>query len=126
MRRLLLSAAIVGVVWGDLVPVMASPLTMSGFNNPNIEAVPVERVGYGRRHWRRGYPEPYAYYPPAYGYYVPPPAYTYVPAYRYFGSAGIQLPSPLRADLFPDSSKAWHPAPRTTQRSTGPFICVKV
>jgi hypothetical protein len=67
MRRLLLSAAIVGIVWGGSMPATANPLSMSGFNNPYIEAVPVEQVGYRRRHWRYGYPVPYAYYPPAYG-----------------------------------------------------------
>jgi hypothetical protein len=76
-----------------LVAVLAAPawaqadksVATSGLSNPNIEAVPVEEIGYGRRHYRRyGYPlAPYAY-PPPYGYYVPPSAYAYAPAYRYY------------------------------------------
>ena len=89
MRHLLLSAAIVGIVWGGSMPATANPLTMSGFSKPNIEAVPVEQVGYRRRHGRYGYPVPYAYYPPAYGYYVPPPAYTYAPSYRYYAAPPV-------------------------------------
>jgi hypothetical protein len=73
MRRLLFSAAvIVGVVWGGLEPATATPLAMWGFNSPNIEAKPVEEVGYWRRQYRRYGFVPYAYYPPAYGYYAPP------------------------------------------------------
>ncbi len=71
-----------------LVAVLAAPAWAQADKfvamSPNIEAVPVEEIGYGRRHYRRyGYPLPYAY-PPAYGYYVPPSAYTYAPAYRYY------------------------------------------
>jgi hypothetical protein len=77
MRRLLFSAAVnVFFVWGALVPATATPLAMSGFNSPNVEATPVEKVGYWRRQYRRyGYPVPYPYYPTAYGYYEPPPYY---------------------------------------------------
>ena len=47
-----------------LVPATATPLAMSGFNSLNVEAAPVEEVGYWRRQYRRyGYPVPYAYYP---------------------------------------------------------------
>ena len=87
MRRLLFSAAvIVGGVWVGFVPATAAPLAISGLNSPNVEATPVEEVGYWRRQYRRhGYPVPYVYYPPAYGYYAPPSAYAYYPpAYGYY------------------------------------------
>ena len=81
MRRLLFSAAVIGVA-GGIVPATATPLAISGFSSQNVEPTRVEKVGYRRRQYRRyGYPVPYAYYPPAYGYYVPPPAYAYPPAY---------------------------------------------
>jgi len=86
-RYLLISVAvIVGVVWGGLVPAMATPLTVPGVKSRNAQATLVEKVGYWRRQYRRyGYPVPYAYYPPAYGYYAPPPAYAhYPPAYGYY------------------------------------------
>ncbi len=72
-RYLLISVAvIVGVVWGGLVPAMATPLTVPGVKSRNAQATLVEKVGYWRRQYRRyGYPVPYAYYPPAYGYYPP-------------------------------------------------------
>jgi hypothetical protein len=99
MRCLLFSAAvIVGVVGAGLVPATATPLAMSGFNGLNVEAAPVEEVGYWRRQYRRyGYPVPYAYYPPAYGYYAPPPAYGYYappPASTYYPPAYGYYPSP--------------------------------
>ena len=51
-------------------------------DSPDFAALPLEDVGYWRRHYRRyGYPQPYGYYPPAYGYYAPAPAYR--PAYGY-------------------------------------------
>lgn len=80
MRCLLISVAvIVGVVWGWLVPAMATPLTVPGVKSRNVYATLVEKVGYWRRQYRYyrryGYPVPYAYYPPAYSYYAPPPAY---------------------------------------------------
>ena len=87
MRCVLFSTALVaGVIGAGLVPAKATPLTLPGINSWNVEAAPVERVGYWRRYYRRyGSPVPYAYYPPAYGYY--PPAYGYYPpaypAYRY-------------------------------------------
>ena len=87
MGRLLFNAvAIVGVVWGGVVPAGAVPLVIPGRDNASFEALPLEDAGYWRRQYRRhGYPIPYAYYPPAYGYYAPapayPPAYTYVPPY---------------------------------------------
>jgi hypothetical protein len=90
MRCLLFSAAVIaGVVWGSLVPAMAAPLTTPGTIGRNVQATPVEKVGYWRRQYRRYYrrygsPAPYAYYPPAYGYYPPPAAYAYPPpAYGY-------------------------------------------
>ena len=93
MRCLLISVAvIVGVVWGGLVPAMATPLTVLGVKSRNVQATLVEKVGYWRRqrrYYRRyGYPVPYAYYPPAVGYYAPPPAYAhYPPEYGYYPPA---------------------------------------
>lgn len=87
MGRLLFNAvAIVGVVWGASVPAGAVPLITPERDSPDFAALPLEDVGYWRRHYRRyGYPQPYGYYPPAYGYYAPapayPPAYGYVPLY---------------------------------------------
>jgi len=76
---LLLSAVIVGAGWLGLAPAVAAPLGISGLR-PNVR-MPVEKVGYWRRQYRRyGYPAPYAYYPPAYGYYPPPVVYAYPPA----------------------------------------------
>jgi hypothetical protein len=60
-------------------PATATPLAISGFNNQNIAAMPVEQVGWRRPYRGYGYPVPYAYYPPANGYYAPPPAYAYYP-----------------------------------------------
>jgi len=83
MGRLLVKGfVIVGVVCGGLVPARAVALVIPGRDSLNFEALPLEDVGYWRRHYRRyGYPTPYVYYPPAYGYYAPAPAYP--PAYGY-------------------------------------------
>jgi hypothetical protein len=92
MRCLVISVAvIVGVVWGGLVPAMATPLTVLGVKSHNVQATLVEKVGWRRqyrRYYRRyGYPVPYAYYPPAYGY-APPPAYAHYPStYGYYPPA---------------------------------------
>ena len=69
MGRLLFNAfVIVGAVWGASVPAGAVPVATSGRDSLNLEALPLEDVGYWRRHYRRyGYPQPYVYYPPAYG-----------------------------------------------------------
>lgn len=90
MRCLLFSAAvIVGAMCGS-VPATATPLAMSGLNSSNVEAKPVEEVGYWRRQYRRyyrygyGYAAPYAYYPPAYAYYPPAPVYGYYAPYPYY------------------------------------------
>ncbi len=95
MRSLLLGTALIaGVIWAGLVPAKASPLRMPGINSGELQATPVEKVGYRRRRYRRayrrsyrryGYPGPYAYYPPAYDYYPPPPAYGYYAPYPRYG-----------------------------------------
>ena len=80
MRRLLFGAvAIVGVVFGCLVPATATPLAISGLSSKSTEANLVEEIGWRHQYRRYGYPVPYAYYPPSYGYYAPPPAYAYYP-----------------------------------------------
>lgn len=84
MRYALGAAVILGIVWASLVAPTA--LAMPVVKSTTIEAS-VEKVGYWRRQyrrsWRRGYPVPYAYYPPVYGYYAPPPAYAYYQPYGY-------------------------------------------
>jgi hypothetical protein len=105
MRRLLVSTAVIAAaVCGGAVTVQATPLALSLVNRTNAAAAPVEKVGYWRRLYRRGYVVPYIYYPPAYGYYAPPPAYAYYPpaygvyappAYNYNPPAyGEQAPPP--------------------------------
>jgi hypothetical protein len=80
MRRLLFSAVIVGAGWVALAPAMATSSGLPSLNGPKITAMPIEKVGYWKRQYRRyGYPAPYVYYPPAYGYYPPPAAYAYPP-----------------------------------------------
>jgi hypothetical protein len=69
---------------------------------PAIVVTSVQKVGYWRRLYRRGYVVPYVYCPPAYGYYAPPPAYPYYPpglgyyapppAYNYPPAYGDQAP----------------------------------
>jgi hypothetical protein len=84
MRSLLLSGAVIaGAICGGLMPAVASPLTLSVANQPNVDVTPVKKVGYWRRLYRHGYGVPYVYYPPAYSY-APPPGYAYYPpAYGY-------------------------------------------
>ena len=83
MRHALSAALFAGVFLTSLTPPPA--LAMPVAKSTTVEAS-VEKVGYWRRHyrryWRRGYPVPYAYYPPAYGYYAPPPARCILPAIR--------------------------------------------
>ena len=93
MRRLLFSAVIAGAGWIAVTPATAASLDLLGFNASNVNATPVEKVGYWKRLYRRyGYPPPYAYYLPAYRYYPPPPVYAY-PPHVY----GYQLPPPASA-----------------------------
>jgi hypothetical protein len=84
MRHALSAALFAGVFLTSLTPPPA--LAMPVAKSTTVEAS-VEKVGYWRRqyrrYWRRGYPVPYAYYPPAYGYYAPPPADAYYPPYGY-------------------------------------------
>ena len=64
MRRLLFSAVIAGAGWIAVTPATAASLDLLGFNASNVNATPVEKVGYWKRLYRRyGYPPPYAYYP---------------------------------------------------------------
>ena len=66
MRRLLFSAVIVGAGWVALAPAMATSSGLPSLNGPKITAMPIEKVGYWKRQYRRyGYPAPYVYYPPA-------------------------------------------------------------
>ena len=84
MRHALSAALFAGVFLTSLTPPPA--LAMPVAKSTTVEAS-VEKVGYWRRqyrrYWHRGYPVPYAYYPPAYGYYAPPPADAYYPPYGY-------------------------------------------
>jgi hypothetical protein len=90
MRRLLFGAVIVAAGWVALAPAMAISVGLPGVNGPKAIAIPIEKVGYWNRQYRRyGYPAPYAYYPPPYGYYPPPAAYAYPPPVY-----GYQLPPP--------------------------------
>lgn len=85
---------------------MATSPRLPRLNNPNLNAIPVEKVGYWRRQYRRyGYPAPYAYYPPAYGYYPPPAAYAYPPPVY-----GYQPPPPAYADSPPQEQPPPHAA----------------
>src|SRR5512136_1035601 len=94
MRRLLFSAAIVGVGWVGLTQAMATPLGIPGLSGTKVTAPPVEKVGYWKRQYRRyGHPAPHAYYPPAYAYYPPPAVYAYPPPAVY----GYQPPPPAYA-----------------------------
>ena len=64
MRRLLFSAVIAVAGWIAVTPATAASLDLLGFNASNVNATPVEKVGYWKRLYRRyGYPPPYAYYP---------------------------------------------------------------
>jgi hypothetical protein len=116
MRTVLFSTAVIaGVVWLGIAPAKATPLSVLGIGNTNIHAVPVEKVGYRRRYYRRyGYPVPY--YPPAYGYYVPPYAYAYPPGIGYYpppeGDYGDAPP--------PDSDYADAPPPEGDYADTPP------
>jgi hypothetical protein len=97
MHSILVNTALIaGTVCGGAVTGQATPLPLSLVNCPNAAVAPVEKVGYWRRLYRRGYVVPYVYYPPAYGYYAPPPAYAYYPpAYNYYPPAyGYQAPPP--------------------------------
>ena len=61
MRRLLFSAVIVGAGWVALAPAMATSSGLPSLNGPKITAMPIEKVGYWKRQYRRyGYPAPYA------------------------------------------------------------------
>jgi len=60
MRRLLFSAVIVGAGWVALAPAMATSSGLPSLNGPKITAMPIEKVGYWKRQYRRyGYPAPY-------------------------------------------------------------------
>jgi len=59
MRRLLFSAVIVGAGWVALAPAMATSSGLPSLNGPKITAMPIEKVGYWKRQYRRyGYPAP--------------------------------------------------------------------
>ena len=58
---LLFSAVIAGAGWIAVTPATAASLDLLGFNASNVNATPVEKVGYWKRLYRRyGYPPPYA------------------------------------------------------------------
>jgi hypothetical protein len=112
MRRLLFGAVILGGGVLCLAPAMATSWVLSGLSRPHYNAIPVEKVGYWKRQFRRyGYPAPYAYYPPAYGYYPPPPAYAYPPTldgyppgYAYSPPVyGDQVPPPPVGGAYPSA-----------------------
>jgi len=46
MRRLLFSAVIAGAGWIAVAPATAGSLDLLGFNASNVNATPVEKVGY--------------------------------------------------------------------------------
>ena len=81
MRRLLLGAAVVSIVWA--IPAEAFPLAMPGVDN--VESTLATNVGWRRQYWRHGYAGPYVY-PPTYGYYAPAYPFAYYPPPRgYYG-----------------------------------------
>ena len=88
MRRLLLGAAVVSIVWA--IPAEAFPLATPGVDN--VEGTLVTKVGWRRHYWRHGYAAPYVY-PPAYGYYSPAYPYAYYPPAR-----GYYVPVPSNGD----------------------------
>jgi hypothetical protein len=49
MRRLLFSAIIAGAGWIAVTPATAASLDLLGFNASNVNATPVEKVGYWKR-----------------------------------------------------------------------------
>jgi hypothetical protein len=115
MRSLLLSTAVIaGAVCGGMVPAAAIPPAPSVVTCQAIVVTSVQKVGYWRRLYRRGYVVPYVYYPPAYGYYAPPPAYPYYPpAYGYYAPPPANYYPPAYGDQAPppaDGGYSEHPS----------------
>ena len=91
MRHLLCSAAVIaGVSGGVLMPTAAAPLSVAGFGSQQVDASPIEEVGWRRQLRRYGYPVPY--YPPVYGYYLPPPP-AYATAHLCMAPSGSTRPA---------------------------------
>ena len=112
MRSLLIGAAVIaGAICEGSVPAAATPLPLSVVNLPNVVVTSVKNVRYWRRLYRRGYPVPYVYYPPAY---APPPAYAYYPpAYSYY-------PPPPAYNHYPPTYGEHAPPPTDNGYSEAP------
>jgi hypothetical protein len=110
MRTLLAALAAATILTGGsaiLSKADAATLTNVGSLAPLTKSyTPAEKVGYWRRHYRRGYyGYGYPYY--GYGYYRPYYGYGYRP-YGYYGGWGW---GPGRAVKFADRSSSIHPRP---------------